>query len=345
MKNLLEQLYENKRKIDFDTFDITTKELVSMVSELMIDISPEYQRQFRWTEDMESLFIESVLLGIPVPSLFMVANKDGTWELIDGVQRLSTVIHFMGDESLRKQIDKKASLKLKNLEKLSSFNEKEFDNLPQSVQLQFALRPLKITTISDKSDFDIRFDLFERLNTGGIKLKPQEIRACIFRGDFNDLIRELSLNKNFRHVLRLSRLKEKDGTREEMVLRFFAFLENYNNFGPSVKKFFNNYMAKATKSRSYKQYIKLFEDTFKRLHNELPQGIIRGNRKTTPIILYEAVAVGAALAIMEGAEIRNTDVAVWMNNKELKILTTGATNSSEKVKARIEYCKNKFMKK
>lgn len=90
MTDHLEQLEKERRKVDFDTFDISVKELASMAEQEIINIAPAYQRQFRWPATNQSKLIESVFLGIPIPSLFMAANKDGTWELIDGVQRLST---------------------------------------------------------------------------------------------------------------------------------------------------------------------------------------------------------------------------------------------------------------
>jgi len=84
MKDLQDQLNTQKRKVDFDTYDITVKEIINMVADDIIDIAPEYQRLFQWRDDRQSKFIESVLLGIPTPSLFMATNPDGTWEVIDG---------------------------------------------------------------------------------------------------------------------------------------------------------------------------------------------------------------------------------------------------------------------
>ncbi len=103
MKDFVNQLENETRKVDFDSFDISVKELVSMSEEDIIDVAPEYQRQFRWPEENQSRLIESVFLGIPVPSLFMAANRDGSWELIDGVQRLNSLIHFVGTD---KQLEK-----------------------------------------------------------------------------------------------------------------------------------------------------------------------------------------------------------------------------------------------
>src|SRR5580693_5934842 len=102
--NIELQLRTQRRTVDFDTFDIHMQQLISMVKEGQIIVSPAYQRQFRWSDKRCSQFIESLMLGIPIPSLFMATNADSTWEVVDGVQRLSTIIKFAGDEALRKKL-------------------------------------------------------------------------------------------------------------------------------------------------------------------------------------------------------------------------------------------------
>lgn len=341
MSKLEEQLNEQKRKVDFNTYDISVKELISMVNEGLIDIAPEYQRQFRWEDDRQSGLIESIFLGIPVPSVYMATNADGSWELIDGVQRISSIVNFAGDEEARKSIDLKNSLTITGLKKLSELNGKKFSDLHRTIQLAFTLKPLKVTTLSDKSDVDVRFDLFERLNTGGVKLTDQEIRSCIFRGKFNDFIKELATNEDFKRVVRLPKAKEQDGTREEMVLRFFAYLNNYEQFEHSVVDFLNGYMKSASRKFDYERNETIFKKVFYSLHKVLPKGITRG-RSTTPFNLYEAIVVGAALALEKKDKIYTEGIETWMVSTELKDLTSGATNSRTKVQQRIEYCKNKF---
>ncbi|MBC7749994.1 MAG: DUF262 domain-containing protein [Methylotenera sp.] len=338
--NLLTELSELKRKVDFNTYDISVKELISMVSDEIIDIAPAYQRQFRWKDDRQSQLIESIFLGIPVPSLFMATNLDGTWELIDGVQRLSSIIHFAGTDDATKKIQLDSKLKLQGLTKLTTFNNKFFSDLPKTVQLELLLKPLKITTLSDKSDMDVRFDLFERLNTGGIVLTNQEIRSCVYRGKFNDFIKELSTDPNFVKTVRLTASQETDGTRDEFVLRFFAFLNNYQNFEHSVVQFLNEYMNHATKKFDYKTGENIFKTTFESLL-PLPEGITK-NRSTTPTNFFEGVAVGAALAITQN-RIVITDNLEWMQSAELRVATSGATNTKAKVTRRIEYCRDKFL--
>ena len=149
---LVEQLTEERRRVDFDSYDITVQQLLSMVGKNQIDVAPTYQRRFRWDPLRQSQLVESIFLGIPVPNLFMATNADGTWEVVDGVQRLNTIVHFAGDEGVRKVLGISESLRINNLQKLSAMNDLVFDDLPQSLQTQFLLRPIKITTLSDKSD-------------------------------------------------------------------------------------------------------------------------------------------------------------------------------------------------
>ena len=342
-KNMMSQLMEQKMKVDFNSYDLSVKELISMVREGLIDIAPDYQRQFRWDAERQSSLIESLYLGIPVPALFMATNADGTWELIDGVQRISSILCFAGSKEDLSLINAKnvTRLKLKGLSKLSLFNDKYFSDLPVDLQTKFMLTSIKITTLSDKSDRNVRFDLFERLNRGGIILSDQEIRSCVYRGGFNDFIKELALDENFRKCVHLSATQGTDGTREELVLRFFAYLYDLESFSHSVKDFLNNYMAKADKKFSYSKNEKLFKLVFQKLNDALPNGISKG-RKNTPLNLYEAVAVGAAVAYNNTGTINTTGIQDWITDKELLKYVTGATNSKPRVLGRIEFCRKKF---
>ena len=99
-QNLTLQLEQERRTVSFDSYDIAVRQLLEMVTENAIDIAPEYQRKFVWDTQRQSEFIESVFLGIPIPSLFMATNKDSSWEVVDGVQRISTLIHFCGSEDV-----------------------------------------------------------------------------------------------------------------------------------------------------------------------------------------------------------------------------------------------------
>lgn len=344
--SLADQLDTQRRTVDFDTFDITVQQLIGMVEREEIDIAPVFQRQFRWDLVRCSQLVESLFLGIPVPSLFMAANTDSTWELVDGVQRLSTLIKFAGPIEVRDRIRVGEALVLQGLEKLTAFEGQTYETLPKTLKLHFELRPIKVVTLSDKSDKAVRFDLFERLNTGGIELTDQEVRDCVYRGKFSKFLEKLSRDENFKRVVKLTQKQESDGTREECVLRFFAFFDRYRDFEHSVREFLNSYMSDATQKFDFSRGESLFTETFEELARVLHDGIRRPNkRSTTPLNLFEGVAVGAALAVARAGLLRRAGVNKWLGSDDLLKFTTQATNDKRNVLGRIEFCRDRFLGK
>ncbi|MGO8016187.1 DUF262 domain-containing protein [Rhizobium leguminosarum] len=341
VSDLLAQLERERRVVAYDAYDIIVRQLVDMLRNGEIDISPDYQRQFIWKEARESELIESIFLGIPIPSLYMAVNQsDGSWEVVDGVQRLSTIMHFAGDAEFLKRINRSTPLRLEGLDKLSELNGVSYEDLPSAARATFLNRGLRVTTLNDRSDFNVRFDLFERLNTGGVGLHDQEIRTILFRGSFNQLLKELAERATFRSVVKLGSGKTVSDY-SECVLRFFAFLNNYMNFDHSVKEFLNGYMEANLNGPSVPD-VDLFEATFQFLSGELTEGIKRNGRGATPINLYEAIAVGTALAIR--ARGGNTPVAgrvaLLLADQHLRTFTSAGTNSKQMVRNRIEYVRD-----
>jgi hypothetical protein len=334
-----DQLDDNRRTVAFDTYDITLKQLYDMVCQGMIDIAPDYQRHFVWDAKRQSTLIESLFLGIPVPSLFMATNRDASWEVIDGLQRLTTILNFIGKADELKNIKVKyESLTLKGLEKIDSMNNLTFHELPLSIKMMFLTRPLKITVLNDRSDFGVRYDLFERLNTGGITLHEQEIRNCVYIGEFNDLLKSLANEPNFRSVVKMTERAERNASYEELILKFFAYLQDTELFDHSVKEFLNEYMLRKTQKFSDKKELtRIFQETFELLANHLPQGIVRGSRvNITPVVLYEAIAVGTAKAIQSKEQLHPQNLVALLDNSMLKKFTTGATNSRKALKTRLQ---------
>ncbi len=345
MQDISVQLSDQKRLVDFKSYDLSVKELISMVSDGIINISPEYQRKFHWEDDRQSMLIESIFLGIPVPSLFMATNNDASWEVIDGLQRLSTLIRFAAkiDSLSRKKINKPDYLRLKGLEKLSSMNGKTFEELPYSLQLDFLLKPMKVTTLSDKSDPQVRFDLFQRLNTGGIKLSDQEIRNCIFKGSFNDLIKRLAKDERLHKLTMKPTSADNNGTYEELVLRFFAYLYNRNLFVHNVKDYLNEFMKWASVNYNEREYEQIFNRVFNELSG-LEHGIVKNvGRRNTSTVFWEAITVGAAEALRNGVEHLNLNGFYdWVGDEQFNKLITGATNSRQMIDNRIEFTRIKF---
>lgn len=345
LNRLSAQLQDERRTVSFDSYDLSVRQLLEMFSGNEISIPPEYQRQFVWDVDRQSQLVESIFLGIPVPSLFMATNSDSTWEVVDGVQRLSTIAHFVGSQKLLERIDRDNPLAVDGLDKLEALNGAAFEDLPRTIQLMFETRPLRVTVLNDKSDRKVRFDLFERLNTGGVSLTPQEIRNCVFRGPYNDDVKRLSANDNFSSVITLKPRDEKNGTKEEFVLRFFAFLNGYEEFDHSVIEFLNDFIEENSDSRIPRAQRELFEKTFELLNEELPNGIHRGARSLTPVNVYEAIAVGTALAIRDAGvnNVRRDRISEVMQGAELRRFTAAGTNSRRMVVGRINLVRDELL--
>jgi len=338
LTKLQDQLDKERRLVSFDSYDLTVSSLMEMIVSGAVFVPPEYQRQFIWEPKRQSTLIESVFLGIPIPSIFMAANAYATWEVVDGVQRLGSMCHFIGTEDLLKKVDRPGPLIISGLEKLSTLNEISFSELPKSVQLYFQTRFLKVVVLNDKSDLSVRFDLFERLNTGGVTLTEQEIRNCVYRGPFNESLKQLASSPAMRKVIVLGD-KAPDSAYEDVVLRFFAYLNNYQNFDHLVKTFLNEYMDSNKASPLQKSQIDLFNQTFEALAKALPNGIIR-TRAKSPANLAEAISVGTALAIKSGKKPRANLINALLSNEELKKYTGAGSNQKKFVIRRIEHVRD-----
>lgn len=193
---------------------------------------------------------------------------------------------------------------------------------------------------------NLRYDLFERLNTGGVALSPQEIRDCVFRGTFTDRLEKWASRQTFKTAVRLTPLQQSNATAEECVLRFFAFHARYKEFDHNVTEFLNKYMESASKDFDYHDGEMVFDRTFKELARTFPDGIRRHKGKSaTPLNLFEGVAVGAALALQKSNRLHTAGLDVWMRSPELRKVTTGATNDRAAVKGRIEFCRDRFLGK
>lgn len=325
---LATELDQHRRAVDVDHFDLTLRELLRMTEAAELKRAPEYQRKFRWDAIDESRFVESLFLGLPVPSLFVATNKDGTWEIVDGLQRISTLAHFCTEsEPLLKELRKNDSLRLEGLEKLTTFNGLTFKELPTPVRLQFFKRGLRVTALSDKSDPEVRFDTFERLNRGGVALTAQEVRACIFRGAFCDLLGELGEDPSFRSLVKLQKVHHDDGTREELILKFFAYLDWTDKYDGQVTMFLNKYMEIEGPKFDVVAGRKLFTEVVTKLKSiQGTRPFVRSNTPVTPQNELEAVMVALGKLLRARKKVV-TPPAKWLDDEVLVTHSTKGTNT------------------
>lgn len=227
-------LPSEKRKIYQENGDLEIESLHGKYKRNRLIVQPDFQRQFVWDAAKASRLIESAILAIPIPVLYISQESDGREYVIDGQQRLTSFFSFIDGK-----FPDGSDFKLAGLRVYPEYNGKKYQDL--SDELQDAVRYYKIRTILFKkeSDPDLKFEIFERLNTGSVSLNDQELRNCIYRGNYNALLRELSTDPDFTYLLGLKK-PDKRMRDIELVLRFAAFYHStYLNYKPPMKNFLN----------------------------------------------------------------------------------------------------------
>lgn len=297
---------------------------------------PDYQRKFIWKPDRRSKFIESVLLGVPLtPFLVSENDKDSRLEIIDGSQRIRTLIAFFENK-----------LQLRKLEKLTELNTAKFKDLPLYLQNKIKHKDFRVIIVSN-AEIEIRQDIFARINTTSEKLKDAEIRKGSYSGKFYFLVLELKENEDFRAICPISKEKEKRGEYEELILRFFAYIDKYKEFKHDVAIFLNDYLEEMNETDFDKnQYQGSFYNMVNFIKNNFPIGFRKEERsKSTPRVRFEAIAVGTYLAIKENPDLKNPDFN-WLKSKGFKKQTTSdASNNPDRLKNRVEFVRDGLLGK
>jgi len=342
LTDLEDQLALERRKVDVASISFSVREIVRMFEEGELSIAPSYQRKYRWSPDVASTFVESLFLGLPIPPIFVATNSDFQWEVVDGLQRISTLILFLAEDPEHlKKINRTSPLELRNLEKLSQLNGFSFAQLPLSIQRYFARQPLQVISLTDKSDKEVRFDLFERLNAGSISLTAQEVRSAVYRGQFIDFVEDLTSNADFRSLLKLQESNRHDGTAAEQVLKFFAYKNHRDTFTGAVTQFLNEYADIATKNFDYERERALFESTFSFLAEAVGGPFLRSSTHVTPLVQFEACAVGAGELFQEDVTPIRPDGA-WLEDSELVASSRAGSNTRSMLRRRITRAKQLF---
>jgi Protein of unknown function DUF262 len=261
-----EVMEETEVSITYDIASYPSDLTLSVIAEMWKNgdiLIPEFQRNFVWNIKQSSLLIESFLLGLPVPQVFFYIDEHNKNLVIDGQQRILSVVSFIdghfGVESLH---GKQTVFRLQGLNDQSPFFRKRFEDLDEVWQRKLksaVLRAINIRQLSPKGENTAIYHIFERLNTGGTPLRPQEIRNCVFRGEIVALLKELNQDTNWRTIIgkKTFDIHQKD---VELILRIFALSRHWQGYEKPMKEFLNNAMEKnrtATSSR-----VKRFKENF-----------------------------------------------------------------------------------
>lgn len=334
MRQLAEkQIKELRKEINYDTRDYAIDFLVQQYRDDEFYIPDEYQRKYIWEDSHKNRFIESILLGLPIPFMFFSDTEDGRCEIIDGAQRTQTLEEFVDN-----------NLVLTNLKKLTQLNGFKYQDLPEYFRRKFNKTTMRIIVLSDDTTIEIRQEIFNRINTTGIPAKPSEIRRGSYAGPFMDFLKECTENSIFKKVCPVSKTSKKRYEDLELVLRFFAFSNNYKNFNHRVDEFLDAYIENNQTSFD----IDLYKLEFERMLNFVDRYFENGFRKTktaksTPRVRFEAISVGVILALRENPSLVPATMA-WLNSSEFKIhTTTHASNSPVRVTGRIEYVRDMLL--
>lgn len=301
---------------------------------------PDYQREFIWTKKQQSKFIESLLLNLPIPYLFVADVAEGKFEgrleIVDGSQRIRSLVSFLGDD-----------LVLQNLEKLPSANGFKFSELSKPRQLRFKRKTLRMIELTELADEETRREIFERLNSGGTKLTTMEIRRGSSDGPFLNFIESCSQNPLFVKLCPISQVKKDRAEYPELVLRYFAYSNNYMNFDHEVDPFLSDYLKLSNTAFNAEALQTEFEAMLKFVEKYFKNGFQKGSsNKSVPRIRFEALSVGVTLALRINSDIVPTGISDWLESKEFITHTrSDASNSRPKVRNRIHYVRDMLLNK
>ncbi len=325
-----------------------------------MDLRPFYQRRPRWDIKTQSLLIESFIMNIPVPPVFLYERDYNSYEVMDGQQRITAIRDFYAN-----------GFKLRGLETWPEINGRTYSSLPDKIRAGIDRRSitsivlLKESTDSEEEASLLRETVFDRLNTGGIKLERQEIRNALYRGHFNDMIHEITRSDAFREVWGMPRWVEGEIETNptlvadpffakmadaEVVLRFFA-LRHVDNYRRGMQGFLDLYMRRAANfSQEDAQELKsLYTETLDLARSVYGGRIFRPYLEITGVwdskphrAFQDAVMIGFSERLEDAVELRERSKQIVASTRQLFInfpdgTFTGRGNTKQDIKDRIDH--------
>ena len=296
---------------------------------------PDYQREVGiWTHEKKSLFIESLLLGLPIPYVFLYErDEDGLLEIVDGVQRLSTIHSFI-----------EGNLKLRGMDKLKKLEGFSFYDFTESLQRKFknkTLRAISLYAVGDNTEAFRRDFIFARVNRGGEDLKDAEFRRGSFPGRLTNFIDELSKDELF---VKLTPFSVNRYQRFELVLRYLAYIDNYEKVKGHPAKFLDEFLQKNQNEFDKDRYQNEFSAMCKFVELNLGVGAFKNSVGRVANSRYEALSIGITLALREKPDLDTSNAISLLQNDEFNILVRGdGSNNRGRLKGRIEFVRDKLL--
>lgn len=366
---LISQVEQARHDVFVDSYSQTWSDLLDQYRRKDVQVNPDYQRAFRWTIDQQSQYIESLLLSIPTPPIFMAEMEDGTFEIIDGLQRFSTILKFFSDEifcdDLKSNVvagggenDVKVPTVLSEPPILSGLAGLTKSNLPETLVRTVRYSRVQVTLIKRESSELSRYHVFTRLNRAGTVLSNQEIRNCsarLFNPDFADKLMSIGADERISKAMNLSDSDEKSMGVQENLLRLLAFL-NGKPQTQRIDEFLDSamYLAATGKIKFSKKIEDQIYRTFAAISSEMPAGsafrfpkgdTFKGAFSTN---LFDIVACGVFNNIDAIGSQRKGFISKRINamhkDPQVRALTGAGSNTRAKMMGRVEFGTNWFAK-
>ena len=354
MSNLIQTVENLRKEIRTDSYSMSIGELINLYESSEIDIHPEFQRFFRWTDTQKTRFIESLFLDIPVPPIFVSQRPNGVWDVVDGLQRLSTIFQFTG-KLKNKEGGKVDLLQLKNPEYIESLEDISWEGgnvnkiLPTKLKLQFKRSRINVSIILKESDPDAKYTLFQRLNTGGTNLTSQEIRNCsmiMIDNTFFEWVKKLASFLPFKSCTDLSEKSIDESYDTELVLRFLVFTlatEDEIRDMKDIGSYLDSKAIALAKDKNFNRdsFEILFKETFEMINNNLGGDAFKRYDANKVKFLggflvsaYEAISYGVAYNIKLSSltdALMPSVINLWSNQEYIDSSGAGK-NANQRVR-------------
>lgn len=338
------QISGKKQEIKYDTRDYVIGYLVNKFNESEFYVPREYQRNFIWNDKDKSYFIESVLMGLPIPFMFFADTDDGRIEIVDGAQRTQTLVQFAQND-----------LRLNELSVLTESNGLLFNDLDIAVQRRFLNTTIRVVFLEEGTTKQVRQEIFKRINTSGRLANPSEIRRGSFDGPFKLFLEECVKDPLFSYLAPRTKMVEDRYEGFELLSRFFAYSdsykENFADYDGNVAKFLDKYIEIQNDAFTENDMKSIYYERFEKMLVYAKK--ILGERgfrksltaKSTPRARFEALAVGISVALNENPNLPIRDISGWIDGSEfLKVTKSDAANNKSNLSRRINFVKNKLLK-
>jgi hypothetical protein len=363
---LLDEIAQKRTEFKSESYPMSIGELLNLYEKGEIIINPDFQRYFRWTDTQKSRLIESILLGIPIPSIFVFQREDGIWEVVDGLQRISTLIQFMGELPVLEDIPKKERLKLQATKYLPSLDgilweakNQDDKEMPSSLKLFIKRAKLNFSIILSDSGKNAKFDIFQRLNTGGTYASDQEVRNSVMimmnKPTFV-WFKKLATNPDFVETLSLSDRLLDEQYPMELVLRHIALV----HFEYSPKKELSDYFDDIVEQilvDTHFQYEAIeakFNETFALLNSLEGENIFKrydGVSFKGKFLesTFEAISVGIAVnmsqyTLPEDNDFLKAKIKALHSEGEFRKYTGSGSNAKTRIPKIVPFAKSFFSK-